>query len=62
MFDKDHFGKILVPMVTPFEDNEEQSVDYEGAVNIAQRLVDENKADTIILSGTTGEFFNMSYE
>ena len=60
MFDKEKYGKILVPMVTPFK--EDQSVDYEAAVSIAKKLVEDNIADTIIIGGTTGEFFTMSFE
>ena len=60
MFDKEKYGKILVPMVTPFR--EDQSVDYEAAVGIAEKLIEDNIADSIILSGTTGEFFTMSFE
>jgi 4-hydroxy-tetrahydrodipicolinate synthase len=60
MFNKDKYGKILVPMVTPFK--EDQSVDYEAAVSIARKLVDDKLADTIILTGTTGEFFTMTFE
>jgi len=60
MFDKEEYGKILVPMVTPFK--EDQSVDYEAAVSIAKKLVKDNMADSIILSGTTGEFFTMNFE
>jgi len=60
MFDKEKYGKILTPMVTPFK--EDQSVDYEAAVSIAKKLVEDNIADTIIIGGTTGEFFTMSFE
>ena len=60
MFDKEKYGKILVPMVTPFK--EDQSVDYEAAASIAKKLVEDNIADTIIIGGTTGEFFTMSFE
>lgn len=60
MFDKEKYGKILVPLVTPFK--EDQSVDYDAAIIIAKKLIDDNKADSIILSGTTGEFFTMSFE
>ena len=60
MFDKEKYGKILVPMVTPFK--EDQSVDYEAAASIAKKLVEDNIADSIIIGGTTGEFFTMSFE
>jgi len=51
---------MLTPMVTPFK--EHQSVDYEAAAYIAQKLIKDNVADTIIIGGTTGEFFTMSFE
>ena len=57
---KQKYGKILVPLVTPFR--EDQSIDYDAAVSIAHRLVDTNMADSIILSGTTGEFFTQSFD
>lgn len=60
MYNKDYYGKILVPMVTPFK--EDQSVDYDAAVSIAEKLIADNKADSIILTGTTGEFFTMNFE
>lgn len=60
MFDKEKYGKILVPMVTPFK--EDQSVDYEAAVQIAEKLIKDNLADSLIISGTTGEFFSMNFE
>jgi 4-hydroxy-tetrahydrodipicolinate synthase len=59
MFNKDKYGKILVPMVTPFK--KDQSVDYEAAVSIAKKLVADKLADAIILTGTTGEFFTMNF-
>ncbi|MBW8003039.1 MAG: 4-hydroxy-tetrahydrodipicolinate synthase [Planctomycetes bacterium] len=61
MFDKNRYGRILVPMVTPFKDTD-QSVDYDAAVQIAEKLIDDNKADSIILTGTTGEFFSMTFD
>ena len=60
MFNKEKYGKILIPMVTPFK--EDQSVDYEAAVSIAKKLVEDNMADTIVIGGTTGEFFTMNFE
>ncbi|MHC4475171.1 MAG: 4-hydroxy-tetrahydrodipicolinate synthase [Planctomycetota bacterium] len=58
MFNKDRYGKILVPMITPFK--EDQSVDYDAAVSVAEKLIADNKADSLILTGTTGEFFTMT--
>jgi len=60
MFDKAKYGKILIPMVTPF--NEDQSVNYEKAANLAEFLVSKKRGDSLILSGTTGEFFTMKEE
>ena len=60
MFNKEKYGKILTPMVTPFK--EDQSVDYEAAVSIAKKLVEDKMADTIVVGGTTGEFFTMNFE
>jgi len=36
-------------MVTPFK--EDQIVDYEAAISIAKKLVEDNIADTIIIAG-----------
>jgi 4-hydroxy-tetrahydrodipicolinate synthase len=59
-YDKDKYGKILVPMVTPFKEN--QDVDYGKAEALAEYLVESGNADTLILSGTTGEFHTMLFE
>lgn len=60
MFNKEKYGKILVPMVTPFK--ADQNVDYDAAVSIAEKLVRDKKADSLILSGTTGEFHTMTFD
>jgi len=60
MFNKERYGKILTPMVTPFK--KDQSVDYEAAVSIAEKLIEDKMADTIVIGGTTGEFFTMNFE
>jgi len=60
MFDKEKYGKIFVPLVTPFK--EDQSVDYDAAVSIAEKLIKDNQADSLVLSGTTGEFFTMNFD
>jgi 4-hydroxy-tetrahydrodipicolinate synthase len=60
MFRKETYGKILIPMVTPFA--EDQSVDYAKAKKLAKYLVEAKKGDTLILSGTTGEFHSQTFD
>jgi 4-hydroxy-tetrahydrodipicolinate synthase len=54
------FGKILLPLITPFAKN--GSVDYKRMSHLVDWLLKNNKADSIIVSGTTGEFFSLSFE
>lgn len=51
-------GRIVVPLVTPFKENQE--VDYDAAVAVATRVLETGKADSLIVCGTTGEFFSMT--
>lgn len=54
------FGRILVPMITPF--NEDYSVDYQTARKVARYIIDNKYCDSIIVSGTTGEFHSLSFD
>jgi 4-hydroxy-tetrahydrodipicolinate synthase len=47
------FGRMLTAMVTPF--SADGSVDFAGAQRLATYLVDEQRNDGLIVSGTTGE-------
>ncbi|MDA0566867.1 4-hydroxy-tetrahydrodipicolinate synthase [Streptomonospora sp. S1-112] len=47
------FGRMLTAMVTPMRENGD--VDYDGAARLATYLVDEQRNDGLIISGTTGE-------
>lgn len=47
------FGAVLTAMVTPFAANGD--LDLDGAVRLATHLVDEDRHDGLVLSGTTGE-------
>ncbi|MCW3813416.1 4-hydroxy-tetrahydrodipicolinate synthase [Micromonospora sp. DR5-3] len=47
------FGRLLTAMVTPF--TADGSLDLDGAVRLAQHLVDEQGNDALVLNGTTGE-------
>jgi 4-hydroxy-tetrahydrodipicolinate synthase len=47
------FGRLLTAMVTPF--TPDGSLDLEGAARLAAHLVDEQRNDALVISGTTGE-------
>src|SRR5919107_6156078 len=47
------FGRLLTAMVTPFTPAGE--LDVEGAQRLAVHLVDEQRNDGLVISGTTGE-------
>ncbi|MGK5678651.1 4-hydroxy-tetrahydrodipicolinate synthase [Actinoplanes sp. URMC 104] len=47
------FGRLLTAMVTPFAPD--GSLDVEGAAHLATYLVDEQRNDALVVSGTTGE-------
>lgn len=54
------FGRILLPMITPFK--EDYSVDYKMAREISKYLLERNFCDSLIISGTTGEFHSLTFE
>src|SRR5215213_5962370 len=47
------FGRLLTAMVTPFA--ADGSLDADGAQRLAAYLVDEQRNDALVISGTTGE-------
>jgi 4-hydroxy-tetrahydrodipicolinate synthase len=47
------FGRMLTAMVTPM--TADGAVDYEGAARLATYLVDQQRNDGLVVSGTTGE-------
>ncbi|MFD0711329.1 4-hydroxy-tetrahydrodipicolinate synthase [Paenibacillus sp. GCM10027626] len=47
------FGRLITAMVTPF--NEEGAIDWDETGQLIDYLIDEQKTDSIVVSGTTGE-------
>lgn len=47
------FGRLITAMVTPFNDQGE--IDWEETSRLIDYLIDEQKTDTLVVSGTTGE-------
>ena len=48
----EHFGTVLVAMVTPFD--KDMKLDVDAGVKLAAKLVDDG-CDGLVLGGTTGE-------
>ena len=53
------FGTVITAMITPMLD--EYSVDYQGAAELAEHLI-ENGSDGLVVAGTTGESPTLSDE
>lgn len=47
-----NWGRLITAMVTPFD--EDLNVDYEEAIKLAKRLVEEGNT-ALVITGTTGE-------
>lgn len=54
-----NWGRLITAMVTPFDDN--LNVDYDVAVKLAIKLVDEGNT-ALVITGTTGEGPTLSLE
>ncbi|WP_027093592.1 4-hydroxy-tetrahydrodipicolinate synthase [Cohnella thermotolerans] len=47
------FGRLITAMVTPF--NEKLEIDWEVTGRLVDYLIEEQKSDSLVVSGTTGE-------
>ena len=54
-----NWGRLITAMVTPFHEN--LNVDYDGAVNLGRKLVEEGST-ALVITGTTGEAPTLSFE
>jgi len=54
------FGRVLIPMCTPFKDD--YSIDYTLVKKVARYLVDREYCDSLIVAGTNGEFYTLSFQ
>ena len=53
-------GRVSVPLVTPFKDNED--VNFEALAELVEFVIQKNFCDSIIVTGTTGEFYSLTDE
>ena len=51
-------GRVSVPLVTPFHDNED--VNHEALAQLVDFVITRGFADSIIVTGTTGEFYSLT--
>lgn len=56
----ERFGRVLLPFITPFYENEE--VNYEAYGELIKYAMNKGFLDTVIVTGTTGEFNTLTYE
>lgn len=54
------YGQILLPLVTPYDENEE--IDYDVYRNLIEYLIKNDLCDSLIVSGTTGEASLLTFE
>jgi 4-hydroxy-tetrahydrodipicolinate synthase len=54
------FGRLITAMVTPF--NEQLNIDWEATGRLIDYLIEEQKSDSLVISGTTGESPTLSDE
>lgn len=54
------YGKILLPLITPYKENEE--VDYEKYAELIEYLIKNDMCDSLIVTGTTGEASLLTFD
>lgn len=56
----ERFGRVLLPLITVFDKS--FSVDYSLTRQVAYFVLENRLCDSIIVAGTTGEFYALSFE
>jgi len=55
-------GHIIIPLATPFTDDENQNVDYGATISLVNHVIENKFCDSLVVSGTSGEFNAMTIE
>jgi 4-hydroxy-tetrahydrodipicolinate synthase len=53
-------GRVLLPLVTPFA--KDGTIDHDKAADLARMVIERGYCDSIIVAGTTGEFYALTLE
>lgn len=54
------YGKILLPLITPYKENED--VDYDRYAELIEYVVTKDLCDSLIVTGTTGEASLLTFD
>lgn len=57
---QEKYGQILLPLITPYKENEE--VDYERYGELIEYLIQNDLCDSLIVTGTTGEASLLTFD
>lgn len=57
---QEKYGKILLPLITPYDEQEE--VDYGQYEKLIEYLIEKDLCDSLIVTGTTGEASLLSFD
>ena len=58
---QEKYGKILLPLITPYK-GKDQEVDYERYAELIEYLIRNDLCDSFIVTGTTGEASLLTFE
>lgn len=54
------YGKILLPLITPYDENEE--IDYGKYAELIEYVITNDLCDSLIVTGTTGEASLLTFD
>lgn len=57
---QEKYGKVMLPLITPYKENEE--VDYDRYAELIEYLLKNDLCDTFIVTGTTGEACLLTFD
>ncbi len=56
------FGCIVIPLATPFTDDDKQDVNFDAAAALTDHVIKRNYCDSLVVAGTSGEFNTLTME
>lgn len=57
---REKYGKILLPLITPYDENED--INYDRFAELIEYVITNDLCDSLIVTGTTGEASLLSFE